>query len=176
VSSTGAKVVALAEALRRSVKPEPKEFGVLLKGPLVRRFLAGQKTVTRRTDLTRWRKAKPGDLIWFRETHCNIAVEGYSPVYLYRADGDDKPDWMKWTPSLLMKKSAARCWAEIEDIREEKLQDITEQDAAAEGAFFVDDPIHGFRALWDSINGKKPGLSWDDNPTVARVQFRRIER
>lgn len=36
-----------------------KHIPVLLKGPLVRQFLAGRKTVTRRTDLAKWRKAKP---------------------------------------------------------------------------------------------------------------------
>jgi hypothetical protein len=189
----------------------PKEIGVLLKGPLVRKFLAGEKTVTRRADLAKWRKAKPRDLIWFRETCCNIALNGYRPVYIYRADGDDKPPYLKWIPSIHMPKAAARCWAEIEDIREERLQDISEEDARAEGVAPIELPdgvrsvpvccgrtlpsgeccgdpepypeqcympsfVAGFAEIWNSINGKKPGLSWYDNPTVARIQFRRIER
>jgi hypothetical protein len=180
-----------------------KDHGVLLRPELVRAFLAGNKTVTRRTDLKKWRRAKPGDRIWFRETHANLAHDGYDPVWVYRADGSlsdgdtgaDLPRPTKWTPSLLMPKRAARCWAEIEDIRKERLQRITIDEIWAEGVMVGTERLYGspfdqFRsalggvhpsphalwiALWNSINGKKPGLSWADNPVVARIQFRRIE-
>jgi hypothetical protein len=178
---------------------EAKDIPVLLKGPLVREFLAGRKTVTRRLDLAKWRRAKPGDRIWFRET------------WLTSRNGDPKKpselkpfDWPIWYAaddlcglsdpgktrvSIFMPKWAARCWAVIEDIREERLQDITEEDAIAEGVEAHDedgvayygplnqghcDPRQAFRELWDSIN-TKPGQRWADKPTVARIQFRRIE-
>lgn len=180
---------------------EPKDIGVLLSAPLVRAFLEGRKTVTRRLQLDKWRKAQPGDRIWFRETHANIAHAGHAPVYVYRADGDTDevaslPDPSRWTPSLLMPKTAARCWAVIEDIREEPLQDImaTGKEVLAEGVVLRahHDPLLGKCPIsafdgrcypdlvslwangWNSIN-KKPGTTWADNPTVARIQFRRIE-
>jgi hypothetical protein len=186
------------------MKPEPKQHPLLLRGPLVREFLAGRKTITRRTDLKKWRRAKPGDLIWFRETWAPHPVDGGDPpqFVIYRADmkmGDcghfppkvtSDPGWQikRWRPSLFMPKWAARCWAEIEEIREEPLQQITVEDAYREGVadcdeFGHDDCFYGgsghrcsFSRLWDTINGKKPGMSWAENPTVARIQFRRIER
>jgi hypothetical protein len=184
----------------------PKDIPVLLRGPLICSFLCGEKTVTRRTDLDKWRKARPGDRIWFKETFRPIACgEGY--IFSYEANLDERHfdyhelpnDWecpksaaRGWVPSIFMPKFAARCWAVIEEIREERLQDITDTDARREGVTVPcdwsgtinGDPFTGvllnakigFSHLWDSINGEKPGLSWDENPTVARIQFRRIER
>lgn len=172
-----------------------KDHGVLLRPELVRAFLAGNKTVTRRTDLTKWRRAKPGDRIWFRETHANLALDGYEPVWVYFADGPlsdgetgaHLPPGVKWTPSIHMPKIAGRCWGEIESIREEHLRNITLSDCELEGTgdcdeFGHDDCFHGaygprcaFERAWDSAYARKPGLSWADNPVVARIQFRRIE-
>jgi hypothetical protein len=82
-----------------------------------------------------------------------------------------------------MPKWAARCWAVIESVREERLQDITPVEVRREGVS-VEAETRGAEwtllhdewvRLWDSINGSKPGLSWADNPTVARIQFRRID-
>lgn len=186
----------------------PKDIPVLLRGPLVRAFLAGEKTVTRRTDLNKWRKAKPGDRIWFKETWARVPVTAFrmsagveqitdpndpDMCSIYRAGWERSVSW-KWRPSIFMPKWAARCWAVIEDIREERLQDITGSQIRAEGAVLRghDDWVLGYCPVsvfdeklypdlislwvagWDSINGSKPGLAWADNPTVARIQFRRI--
>jgi hypothetical protein len=90
-----------------------------------------------------------------------------------------------------MPRWASRITLAVESIRVERLHDITEEDAKAEGCDAVGDwsaappgedglgfvaPLRyraGFRVLWDSISGRRPGCSWADNPWVWRVQFRR---
>ena len=116
---------------------------------------------------------KPGDLLWVKETWTKTMVqdeEGW--FFIYKADGDE---WAKpWTSSRFMPKAAARIWLQIEEIRVERLQDITEEDAIAEGikplSFTVGKP-HAvlFFQLWDMING--PGSS-DQNPWLWVIKFR----
>ena len=55
----------------------------------------------------------------------------------------------------------------ITAIRQERLQDISEDDAKAEGVADVE----AYRALWQAINGKTPGARWDANPTVFVLEF-----
>jgi hypothetical protein len=74
---------------------------------------------------------------------------------------------------------------EITDVRVERLQEITPKDAVAEGVFADHDayttepglpyPVATFKKLWDSINGKKPGRSWADNPWVWVIAFHKKE-
>lgn len=192
------------------------EIPLLLKGPLVRQFLAGRKTVTRRLDLKKWQKAKPGDLIWFKEA-CSIHTgQGYD-VVVYSDGTEVRHKWgHAYAPGLHvnmgsgvseyatdalrspihMPKVAARCWAEIEDIREERLAAITNADVWNEGVIShkthepgwtferyvsaftgaeCDHPLTVWVDAWNSIN-TKPGTTWKDNPLVARIEFRRIER
>ena len=73
-------------------------------------------------------------------------------------------------------------------VRVERLQDITEDDARAEGVRKPHEcgdgtcPCDGlgrsfaceFMQLWDGINGERPGCSWADSPWVWRVEFRRV--
>jgi hypothetical protein len=192
-------VVDLVEALAKSLrKPEPKEIPLLLKGPLIRAFLDGRKTVTRRMDVDFWRKQKPGDLIWFRESFA--FGESGGPPY-FEADYDDVKavlgveSW-RWRPSIHMPKAVCRCWAEIVSIRVERLHEITDDDAIAEGVrcWVCDGPVDGtsendcecfhtkkaagvsFAVLWNVINSKRAGAAWEHNPIVARVEFRRVDR
>ena len=97
----------------------------------------------------------------------------------------------KWKPSIFMPRWASRLTLEITDIRPERLQDISEEDALAEGIvriplyhhpfkvpgtdIFAASAKEAFAGLWDSINGKKPGHSWADNPWVRAISFRRLE-
>lgn len=88
----------------------------------------------------------------------------------------------KWRPSIHMPRSVARIILDITDVRVERLQDITEEDAVREGVTPGDgSPVNGFQTespysataafagLWESING--PG-SWDANPWVWAIAFR----
>lgn len=86
-------------------------------------------------------------------------------------------------PSLFMPRVASRILLEITGVRVERLQDISEEDALAEGVFAwwreteqaaSDHPAPGliFRDLWESINGSD---SWAANPWVWVVEFKRIQ-
>ncbi len=99
--------------------------------------------------------------------------------------------WRK-RPSIHMPRWASRILLEITDVRVERLQDISEEDALAEGvkkwphkghfAYGYDGgyaPGYGshsgaFCNLWDSINAKR-GYSWESNPWVWVIEFKRIE-
>lgn len=130
---------------------------------------------------------KPGDRLWVRETF----AEGEGLIY--RADwvgqGLD-PDMLKgqWRPSIYMPRRASRITLGITGVRCERLNEISEWDARREGAYLFPAPGGGyrfapgeeeydtarqaFRNLWGTING--PG-SWESNPWVWVVAFRRIE-
>ena len=115
----------------------------------------------------------------------------YSGHVIYAADGafmwsgdDDGGGEPRsaWHPSIHMPRAASRILLEIVSVRVERLHDISEADAAAEGwsrrPEVSDDPqVHADAArdwymdLWEQING--PG-SWDANPWVWVVEFRRV--
>nr|WP_319802623.1 hypothetical protein [Marinobacter sp. EN3] len=141
---------------------------------------------------------RPGDRLWVRETFqgplvsYDRAQEFYedrlkfeSPEYCeYRADGGPDPVFVDaddeerhgWKPSIHMPRWASRINLEITGVRVERLQDISEQDAKAEGvepAQCCDAHYHGFSKLWQSINGPD---SWDANPWVWVVEFKRVEQ
>lgn len=81
-----------------------------------------------------------------------------------------------------MPRSASRITLAVTSVRVERLQAITGTDAIAEGIAgpkstdeaYGWDPYYAFRDLWDSINGKRPGCAWTDNPWVWVVGFRRV--
>ena len=119
----------------------------------------------------------------------------------YAATHTEEPP-PRWRPSIHMPRWASRITLEITGVRVERLQDITEEDAIAEGIyedqvivgahcnggthtevrgsrFFGTDDNEGFefaagayKALWDSIYGRD---SWDKNPWVWVVEFKRVE-
>ncbi len=131
-----------------------------------------------------------GDILWVRETWCNINKDGIAPEYYYLADclrpwvEDYSPaDW-KWKPSIHMPRIAARLFLKVKDIRVERLQNITGWDVLAEG---VDNgrsnPTMGerwenmqrlaFQDLWDNLYSKR-GYGWDLNPWVWVIEFERM--
>lgn len=158
----------------------------------------------------------PGDRLWIRESFEHIAHgPGFGVRVRYTADGAERvwpepPDpavrkdgWrpVEWRgrPSIHMPRWASRIDLEVTAIRVERLQDITEEDARAEGVepFFKRFPSIGrdqclatgeraadaehraaFAVLWDEINGErevggKPAL-WISNPWVWVVSFKRV--
>lgn len=132
----------------------------------------------------------PGDRLWVRETWHS------SPHFdcLYRADYDDGARLAKviahggWKSSIHMPRWASRITLEITDVRVERLQEISEADAIAEGiepgsardfwklygrganGDMDRSPRVAYRSLWESIHGVG---SWDANPWVWVVEFRR---
>ena len=87
----------------------------------------------------------------------------------------------RWRPSIHMPRWASRITIEITAVRVERLQDISEADALDEGITYNDiannglDPMRArrwYRGLWESINGTG---SWDENPWVWVIDFRRMD-
>ena len=76
-----------------------------------------------------------------------------------------------WKPSIHMPRWACRTVLEIAEIRVERLQEISEEDAKAEGIDVNTQHVAAFVVLWESINGKG---SWAKNPYVWVLSFRRI--
>lgn len=127
----------------------------------------------------------PGDRLWVRETYQDIDDLNGCLSTLYRADDNEKYtdeflSRITWRPSIFMPRNRSRITLEIINIRVERLRDITQSDAKAEGAapwwrvgdgrkdtqygveFSIDnveekdrDYVKGFRLLWDHINAKR---------------------
>ena len=142
-----------------------------------------------------------GDILWVRETFCDVShnLENEN-CFLYKADFlGTTSELVKWKPSLFMPKEAARIFLKVTNIRCERLQDISEEDAITEGIavsskvgsdghYYYKDyndttdwPEVGwmhastsFETLWQSINAKKH--PWESNPWVWVYEFERIEK
>jgi len=82
---------------------------------------------------------------------------------------------LKWRPSIFMPRAASRILLEVKRIGVEYLQDISRNDAIAEG--FDKQPygeIGCFATYWNSLNTKR-GFGWDKNPLVIVIKFERLE-
>lgn len=136
-----------------------------------------------------------GDILWVRETW--QYSDDLQEPYLYKEKELDelKPEYFKrmtWKPSIFMPKAACRIFLEVTNVRVERLQDISEEDAKAEGikkTWIADreelclwknyinngrgslDAVDSFQSLWKSINGKE---SWDANPWIWVYDFKRV--
>jgi hypothetical protein len=79
-------------------------------------------------------------------------------------------------PSIHMPRWASRLTLEVTEVRVQRVQEISEEDAEAEGRTMRDYGTGGpgyFPHTWDAINGKRPGCSWKENPWVWCLTFRR---
>lgn len=144
-----------------------------------------------------------GDRLWVRETYgdCTPGADALTGTKWqrpwYRADADaygllghdgDGPVYVedvKWRPSIHMPRLASRIGLEVTGVRVERLQDISEADAIAEGIELLHgrytfngglhesrSAVNAFFALWDSVHGQG---AWDANPWVWVVEFRRVK-
>jgi hypothetical protein len=117
---------------------------------------------------------KPGDLLWVRETW-TPSPDGI----IYRATESEAgmlgpDDENVWRPSIHMRRVDSRLTLRITDVRVQKVQEISEEDARAEGFGQIGHSAHGeFRLTWDSINANR-GYSWERNPWVWAISFERV--
>lgn len=145
-----------------------------------------------------WHKRCPygqiGDRLWVRESFSGPHHREHMPPrdwhsldeIHYWADGNpDEGDWTKPRPGMFMPRWASRTTLEVTGVRVERLQDISEADARAEGAppshpsidrisrefGYADFPRSWYGQLWDQINGEG---AWAANPWVWVVEFRRL--
>lgn len=193
-----------------------KERPILFSAPMVRAIIAGTKTQTRRivkpqpelaqlltaSGWSAWhnekgqplknRYGRPGDRLYVRETwmeNPDVDAGNGHGAPLYRETCLNHPD-ERWRPSIHMPRWASRIDLEITGVRVERLNDISEADAQAEGCpcyvcggamdgrsekdchcFHAKAKPSDFRALWESINGAG---SWGANPWVWVVEFARV--
>jgi hypothetical protein len=142
---------------------------------------------------------KVGDLLWVRETawyddafggraffeNGDVLIKGEGIVSkaphpcsreMFQACG-----LQKIRPSIHMPRWASRLLLRIKDVRVERLQQISEEDAAAEGVDFIPSApaafTHrtAFKGLWDKINVKR-GYGWESDPSVWVIEFERVQQ
>lgn len=151
------------------------------------------------TDVFKCPYSKVGDILWVRETFRIINHSGYGNPYFYKAnacDMDLADKDIKWKPSIFMPKEACRIFLEITNIRVERLHDISEDDAKAEGVELYAKGIHylnytdqkaaltqfiyncrtakeSYKTLWTLINGfRDEPYAWFKNPFVWVMEFK----
>lgn len=186
---------------RRVIKPQYAERSNGEKIPL--------DVFSKECDLVLFAPHQPGDILWVRETwgtaytYGDKGNHGKVGMYVYLADGDTLAPTlsMKWRPSIHMPREAARIFLRVIDVRAERVQEISEADAEAEGIgdLFQDEIAHSdkpiynipvdwnmknplaicqYELLWDSLNAKRDGgiYAWDKNPWVWVYTFEHAEK
>lgn len=182
---------------------------ILFNTEMVRAILEGRKTCTRRVlkqpfevhpngYITKPRgnerlcpyipPYQPGDILYVRETWCKGSYGNEKEKYYYKAD--DNNFFCTWHPSIHMPKEAARIWLKVMNVRVERLQDITDDGAKAEGANWKNGKnvgweekmrrtaVERFAEIWNSTI-KKSDLDrygWNANPYVWVIEFERCEK
>ncbi len=135
---------------------------------------------------------RPGDVLYVRETWgCYCQNWREAERFCYRADFSRYAtcytingivcDFPKWCPSIHMPKEAARIFLRVKDVRVERLQEITEDGAFAEGAQTTatfQSTRDVFRDMWNrTIKPADHALyGWGANPWVWVIEFERIGR
>lgn len=176
---------------RRVIKPQPKgnfqfsQLAISKDPPEEAYFWSGEKYGI-------FEKIKTGDRLWVRETWapCIGGDCGPDNPVLYRADNFELYEKLTWKPSIFMPRWASRITLQVVKVRVERLQDISEEDAKAEGmsldvpatykkgkrtgTVFAINAKYKFAGIWNGIN-KDRGYSWESNPWVWVIEFRRIK-
>ena len=180
---------------------------ILFNTDMVRALLEGRKTVTRRVidrdivnsfdmesdgtvisyedretgdhyEPTAVCRYQPGDILYVRETWAEMPYG-----YIYRADDECPEGWDsddKWRPSIHMPKELARLFLRVKSVRIERLNDMTEEDAIAEGfpdaPAGEDSPLERFSQLWDKTikPGERDVYGWYGNPYVWVIEFENV--
>lgn len=192
---------------RRVIKPQP----VTSYSDWPDRYIYSDKEGTKEI---RCPYGHPGDRLWVRESFCLIEYDHVTFMggecekipkekpekiwsendhefdmthsMLYAANGYDES--CRYRPSTHMPRWASRITLEITDVRVERVQDISEEDAKAEGVeptkqietpgatVIVPPQLYrdGFSKVWRSINDKR-GFGWDANPWVWVVGFKKVD-
>lgn len=188
---------------RRIIKPQP----LYLSGRNKRIYADADYRKSWREGCDDDLRFTPGDRLWVRESHY-LTDDGHDEYAVYAADEsvvlehlaaidrlpkdfpqDVKTQARKLRPSIHMPRWASRFTLIVESVRVERLQDVSEASAIAEGITrsphgngdqWMDypegssadgwlDPRQSFRTLWESINGPD---AWSSNPWVAAIGFR----
>lgn len=171
---------------RRIIKPQPQGYFEVSEEPLYIYDTDGkQGKITP--------PYQPGDILYVRETW-KQAPNGY--YYYEDWQRNDIADVTKWKPSIHMPKKATRIWLKVMNVRVERLQEITDEQAKREGIQYDEcptgftwkqetdmhncytTPIGAMQALWNSTI-KKSDLDqhgWDVNPWVWVIEFERCEK
>lgn len=207
------------------------DYPIIFSAPMVRALLDGRKTMTRRLKMQRrkthpsneshdwheiespWTRVKPGDRLWVRETLCSHNQFGFplgqqpnhdmigQRIWSYGADDIDVDSITNRRPSIHMPRWASRLTLIVTATKIERLQEITEEDAKAEG---IATDIHDgmpkawisgfaipvgkgvdfhtisyeheatayFALLWEHLHGIR---SWAANPEVVALSFRVVK-
>ena len=146
---------------------------------------------------------QPGDILYVRETWTKLPVTpgGHlrpNGVYYYKSDEELRPERFVrngWHPSIHMPKEAARLFLRVKDVRVERLQDIDNTGARAEGCdgrcecpssgapgslscVTRDFSIERFQTVWDSTikPADLPVYGWEANPWIWVIDFERVEK
>lgn len=185
---------------------------IIFSGPMVRTLLDGRKTQTRRLATSPLAKCQPGDRLWVREAWAvpenwgsrsasdlakSCLAAGYerpwAPIH-YLTDGS-RINWGGWRqhkegkgrPSIHMPRWASRLTLTVTEARRQRLHELTEADAVAEGIAISESDDDGgqwwsvdglptqhrsageaYAALWDHLHG--PG-QWTTNPEIVALTF-----
>lgn len=141
--------------------------------------------------IERFCKYKVGDRLWVREAFFDHGDGCYE--YKESPSIRDKTVKGKWKPAMYMPRSASRLTLEVTDLRVERIQEITEADAIAEGIGFCKENVFGkgtvggmrhwleggshsagFKIAWNKMHEKK-GFGWNQNPFVWVVGFKVVK-
>jgi hypothetical protein len=142
-----------------------------------------------------------GDRLYVKEAHAIMSIDGETVAMAYKnrlpkgktlADTDgglnlfllseeelkwahEKQDCERWRSPLFMPKWAARLWLEIVEVRVERLNDISEVDARAEGVISDESyPTYKDAFRWSWCNIQKSEDAWIENPWVWVLLFRTV--